>query len=201
MSKRILLHAVGLIAVSPMVAQAQTDVADPGTTGPAWSPYVVGALIGVLSMLTFYFSGHALGASTAFARLAGMVGKLFARKHTEALEFYQKKEPKVDWQVMLVGGVIVGAVLAAWTGGELTLRWLPPMWQERFGNSVWLRLLVGFAGGGLMAFGARLAGGCTSGHGISGALQLSVSSWIALLSFFIGGVATAAILYWPLFLS
>jgi hypothetical protein len=47
----------------------------------------------------------------------------------------------------------------------------------------------------LMAFGARLAGGCTSGHGISGTLQLSVGSWIAVLAFFVGGVAVALSLY------
>lgn len=40
----------------------------------------------------------------------------------------------------------------------------------------------------LMAFGARFAGGCTSGHGISGALQLNVGSWIAVVCFFIGGI-------------
>ncbi len=47
-----------------------------------------------------------------------------------------------------------------------------------------------------MAFGARLAGGCTSGHGISGALQLSLGSWIALVGFFVGGVPTAMLLFY-----
>jgi uncharacterized membrane protein YedE/YeeE len=70
------------------------------------------------------------------------------------------------------------------------------MWAERFGESVWLRMAVGFLGGGLMAFGARMADGCTSGHGISGAMQLSVGSWIALLGFFGGGVATAMLLFY-----
>jgi uncharacterized membrane protein YedE/YeeE len=56
-------------------------------------------------------------------------------------------------------------------------------------------MAVGFLGGGLMAFGARMAGGCTSGHGISGAMQLSVGSWVALLGFFVGGVATAMLLF------
>jgi hypothetical protein len=46
-----------------------------------------------------------------------------------------------------------------------------------------------------MALGARVAGGCTSGHGISGALQLSVGSWIALIGFFVGGVITAMLLF------
>jgi uncharacterized protein len=172
-----------------MIALAQSEPVDPGTTGPAWSPYLVGALIGVLSMFTFYFSAKPLGASTAFANIAGLIGRLIAPRHTDSLHFpADKKAPQIDWQVALVIGVIVGAFLAAWGGGEITGRWLPPMWVERFGGSVWLRMAVGFLGGGLMAFGARMAGGCTSGHGISGVMQLSVGSWIALLSFFVGGI-------------
>ena len=56
-------------------------------------------------------------------------------------------------------------------------------------------LAFAFIGGTVMAFGARLAGGCTSGHGISGALQLSVGSWIALMCFFAGGVVTAKLMF------
>ncbi|MCC6511737.1 MAG: hypothetical protein IT423_21735 [Pirellulaceae bacterium] len=73
--------------------------------GAAWSPYIVGALIGVLSMLTFYFSDKPLGASTAYARIAGMVGKAVAPQHTESLKYYQENKPIVDWEVMLVIGV------------------------------------------------------------------------------------------------
>lgn len=197
MSSRNVLHAIGLIVATPMLALAQTEAVDPGATGPAWSPYLVGVLIGVLSMFTFYFSAKPLGASTAFANVAGLIGRLIAPRHTDSLHFYaDKKAPKFDWQVALVIGVIVGAFLAAWSGGEITGRWLPPMWAERFGESVWLRMAVGFLGGGLMAFGARMAGGCTSGHGISGAMQLSVGSWIALLGFFVGGIATAMLLFY-----
>lgn len=189
--------AVAAIAVTPLTAAAQEGVADGGTGRPAWSPYLVGALIGVLSMFTFYFSDKPIGASTAYARVAGLIGRLFARRHTDSLHYYaEKKPPGIGWEVMLVVGIPVGALLAAWTGGELTGRWLPPMWSERFGDSVWLRLAVGLVGGGLMAFGARMAGGCTSGHGISGALQLSVGSWIALIGFFVGGVATAMLLFY-----
>ena len=64
-----------------------------------------------------------------------------------------------------------------------------------FGEGIGLRLAAAFAGGLLMAFGARLAGGCTSGHGISGTMQLSVGSWIAVLCFFVGGIATAMLMY------
>ena len=196
MSSRNMLQAIGLVVATPLIAIAQTEAIDPGTTGPAWSPYLVGGLIGVLSMFTFYFSAKPLGASTAFANVAGMIGRLIAPRHTGSLHFYaDKKASKFDWQVALVIGVIVGAFLAAWSGGETTGRWLPPMWVERFGENVWLRMAVAFLGGGLMAFGARMAGGCTSGHGISGAMQLSVGSWIALLGFFVGGAATAMLLF------
>lgn len=195
---RYALAAVALALAAPGLAVAATP---PGTDplaypGPAWSPYLVGALIGVLSMATFYFSNKPLGASTAYARLAGMVGKLFARRHTESLKYYQDFKPRVDWEVMLLVGVVGGALLAAWLGGELTGEWLPAMWAARFGaDSLGLRLAVAFAGGGLMAFGARMAGGCTSGHGISGNLQFAVSSLVFTAAFAAAAIATAFALY------
>jgi uncharacterized protein len=164
-------------------------------TGGAWNPYLVGALIGVLSMATFYFSNKPLGVSTAYARLAGLIGYLFSRPHTDSLKFYQEKSPKVDWEVMLTFGIILGAFLAAYTGGEFQLAFVPPLWETHFGSDLGLRLAVAFGGGLIMAFGARLAGGCTSGHGISGALQLSVGSWLALAAFFAGGVLVARWMY------
>ncbi|MDO8907796.1 MAG: YeeE/YedE thiosulfate transporter family protein [Pseudohongiella sp.] len=166
-----------------------------GYEGAAWSPYLVGALIGVLSMATFYFSDKPLGISTSYARLAGMVGNLFSKSHTESLKFYQDSKPKIEWGVMLLFGVIIGAFIAAYTGDEMTGAWVPLLWQDRFGTDVTMRLGVAFLGGAIMAYGARLAGGCTSGHGISGALQLSVSSWIVLACFFAGSVLTAMLLY------
>ena len=195
---RLALAGVALALVVPGLACAEVP---PGTNalaypGPAWSPYLVGALIGVLSMATFYFSKKPLGASTAYARLAGLFGKAVAPRHTESLKYYQDFKPRVDWEVMLLAGVVGGAFLAAWLGGELTGEWLPAMWAARFGHeSLALRLALAFAGGGLMAFGARMAGGCTSGHGISGTLQLSVGSWIAVICFFVGGIATAFLMF------
>ncbi len=165
------------------------------TAGGAWNPYLVGALIGVLSMATFYFSNKPLGVSTAFARMAGLLGYLVSREHTDSLKFYQDKVPKIEWEVMLAFGIVLGAWFAAWSGGEFRATAIPPLWEAHFGNSVSLRLAVAFAGGVIMAFGARLAGGCTSGHGISGALQLSVGSWIALACFFVGGALTAQVMY------
>jgi len=55
------LQALLFLAATPVAVLAQAGPVDPGTTGPAWSPYLVGALIGVLSMFTFYFSNKPLG--------------------------------------------------------------------------------------------------------------------------------------------
>jgi hypothetical protein len=185
------------VLLLPAFAAAQEAGTDPlQYSGPAWSPHLVGALIGLLTMLTFYFSDKPLGASTAYARVAGLVGKAVAPRHTESLKYYQDNKPAIDWEVMLVVGAIGGAFLAAWQGGELTGQWLSPMWEARFGkDSYAMRTIVALLGGVLMAFGARLAGGCTSGHGISGALQLSVGSWIALICFFAGGITTAMLMF------
>jgi hypothetical protein len=72
---------------------------------------------------------------------------------------------------------------------------VPELWERRIGSSAFLRWLTAFSGGILLGIGSRWADGCTSGHGISGTLQLVVSSWIAAICFFIGGVLTALLIF------
>ncbi len=180
-------------------AQASAAIR-PGTDplaydGPAWSPYLVGAGIGVLSWFTFYFSNKSIGASSFYATLAGLLGKLAAPRFTRNLPYFRDNPPRINWALVFLGCAILGSFLAAWTGGELTGRWLPPMWEARFGDSLALRAAVAAFGGLLMAFGARLAGGCTSGHGISGTLQLNPGSWLVVACMFTGGIVTAMFLY------
>ncbi|HEX2881968.1 MAG TPA: YeeE/YedE thiosulfate transporter family protein, partial [Polyangiaceae bacterium] len=52
-----------------------------------------------------------------------------------------------------------------------------------------------FVGGLFIGFGTRLAGGCTSGHGIFGVSNLEKASWVSTLSFMITGIATTALIY------
>lgn len=179
------------------VAQAADELPSPYPYPvPAWSPYLVGALIGILVLTTLALAGQKIGASSAYSSAAGMIGRLVAPKHIAALPYYQKNKPMIGWTFTIVLGAVLGSFLAAWTGGELTGRYLQDMWIARFGaDSGLLRTFVALVGGTLMAFGARMAGGCTSGHGISGTLQLAVSSWIAVICFFIGGIAAAMLMY------
>jgi uncharacterized protein len=163
--------------------------------GPSWSPYWVGAGIGVLSWMTFYFSNNPIGASSFYAHIAGFFGKKIAPRRMESLPYFKENPPKVGWGFVFVVATIAGGAIAALTGGEFANEWLPAMWETRFGDSVAQRAVVGFAGGVLMAIGARLAGGCTSGHGISGTMQLNPGSWISVICLFIGGIAVAVPLF------
>lgn len=183
-----LLTAPAAFAVGPEVNSLDYP-------GPAWSPYVVGAGIGVLSWLTFYFSDKPIGASSFYAQVSGFIGRVVAKRHTGSLAYFKDHPPRVGWEFAFVLATIAGGAIAAVTGGEFADEWLPPMWEARFGDSIALRAAVALGGGVLMAFGARLAGGCTSGHGISGTMQLSVASWIAVICFFIGGIAVAMPLF------
>ncbi len=62
--------------------------------------------------------------------------------------------------------------------------------------NIFPRFFVALIGGVVLGIGAGWAGGCTSGHGISGTLQLALSSWLAVILFFIGGILAAQIIYY-----
>lgn len=190
----LLLGNITLLSWSSAAAAAQEDIAIHGS-GPAWSPYLVGAGIGLLSWLTFYFSDKPIGASSFYAQLAGFIGRVFNKRHVDSLAYFQANPPQMGWGFVFVVFTIVGGWIAAITGGEFANEWLPAMWEARFGDSIPLRAAVAVAGGVLMALGARLAGGCTSGHGISGTMQLNVASWISVICFFIGGSLVAKLLF------
>ncbi len=160
-----------------------------------WSPYIVGAGIGILSWLTFLLSDKPIGCSTAFARTSGMIEAIFRGSKVKEKPYYQKFVPTVDWQWMLVVGVIIGAFLSAKLSGQFSIQWVPGRWSEAFGDDPLTRWVVAFIGGILMGVGSRWAGGCTSGHGISGTLQMAVSSWLAAICFFIGGIITANFIF------
>jgi len=163
-------------------------------TQSRWSPYVVGAGIGVLSWVTFGLMGKALGTSTTFVRWAGLLESVFAYDHVVSNPYYAKyivDKPAVDWQMALVIGLPMGALISALLSSSFKPETVPGLWKWRFGGSKWLRFVGAFGGGFLVLFGARMAGGCTSGHGISGGLQLSVGSWVFFVSFFAAALATA----------
>jgi len=164
-----------------------------------WSPYVAGVGIGVLCWLAFLLSDKTIGCSTAFARSAGMLERLVRGKKVADKPYYQQFKPQVEWEWMLVIGLLLGAAASSLLSGDFAWQWVPLLWAAKAGSDPVVRWAVALFGGICLGFGARWAGGCTSGHGISGTLQLAVSSWIAAAGFFAGGIVTAVLLFRVLF--
>lgn len=166
-------------------------------TDVSWSPYAVGIGIGVLSWLSFLISGKPIATSTSFAQTGGMIERLIVGDKAHHRPYYKKIKLNVNWQWMLVVGVVIGSFLSALLSGDLKSgAWVPSLWASAFGDSALLRVIVAIIGGVILGFGARFAGGCTSGHGISGTLQLALSSWISAIFFFIGGIITAHLIFY-----
>jgi uncharacterized protein len=170
-------------------------------TDGGWNPYFAGILVGILAVLsvlvTTQLLGKAkyLGASTTFVRTAGLAEQKVAPEHVAQNEYFQAAKVKVDWQMLFLVGIFFGSFGASLTDKSFKKEKVPPIWEERFGSSTLFRAVGAFAGGVIALFGARLAGGCPSGHGLSGMMQLSISGFIALAFFLVGGILVARLLY------
>jgi len=126
----------------------------------AWSPYLAGALSGLVGVFSVWFAGQYFGASTSFVRTAGMIEQLFGPERVAQMSYFMKFAPKIDWQWMFMVGIFLGAMIAALTSGSFKLQAVPDMWAARFGEkSSALRAVVAFVGGIVAMFGARLADG------------------------------------------
>ena len=166
----------------------------------SWSPYVAGAGIGLLSWFAFASADRPIGVTTAFEYSAALTEKAIAPDVEQSSEYFAKKNaegkpPKIDWEWMLVIGIFVGAFISSTISGDRVASAVPPLWRRRFGDSVSKRMVAAFFSGALMMFGARLAQGCTSGHGISGTMQLAISSWIFISVAF----AVATVTVWAIY--
>lgn len=161
----------------------------------AWSPYVAGALAGLLLVLSVYVSGKYFGASTTYVRAAGFIESAADAGRVAQMAYFAKETPKIDWQWMFVAGIALGSLAASLASGTFRIQAVPRRFAARFGERAGLRALLAFIGGAVAMFGARLADGCPSGHGLSGTLQLAASGYVALIGFFLGGLVVARLVY------
>lgn len=124
-----------------------------------WSPYLAGALSGLVSILSVWAAGKYLGASTTFVKTTGMIERFFDATRVEKMAYFVKELPAIDWQWMFVVGIFFGSLIASKTDGSFRWTALPDMWERRFGKSRLLRGVAAFSGGVVAMFGARLADG------------------------------------------
>ncbi|MEL7002567.1 MAG: YeeE/YedE thiosulfate transporter family protein [Bacteroidota bacterium] len=174
-----------------------------------WPWYLAGPLIGLTMFLMLYF-GKAFGVSSTMRTIcaAGGAGKLAS--------FFDFKWRYHVWNLVFVIGALIGGFLAseymqnpnpielnAETIAELNKYGFTKAGEGYLPKEVFswdqlatikgLILLIG--GGFLVGFGTRYAGGCTSGHAISGLSNLQLPSLIAVIGFFIGGMITVYLIF------
>lgn len=171
-----------------------------------WHWSVSGALI-ALTMFLLLYAGKEFGVSSNLRTLCALAGA--GKKHS----FFKIDLKAQQWNLLFIGGAIIGGYLAFFVfpnpdpvqisastiaylqeqglsapGSTGFTSYLP---AELFAkeNIFSLQALITLVGGGfLIGFGTRWAGGCTSGHAISGLSNLQLPSLIAVIGFFIGGL-------------
>ena len=161
-----------------------------------WSPYVAGAILGVVGVLAVWLSDSLLGASGAFENLAGLVGKKVAPALFDTMYFNFIMKPEITWGVILLVGVFFGGMLGAWSSRTLRLRNNDDsQWKAIFGPQPWKRWAIAFLGAIILEYGAGIAGGCTSGLAISGGMLLAPAAFIFIAGMFGSGILTALVVY------
>ncbi len=152
-------------------------------------------LIGAIGTLAVALQGP-IGVSTAYVTTeAATVAAVSSDAVAQANPYWKKIGTALNPEWVFVVSLIVGALGAALLSGTRRRESVPLVWRERFGARAGARFAAAFAGGFLLLFGARLAGGCTSGHIISGISQLAISGMVFAAAVFAAGVPFARALY------
>ena len=158
--------------------QSARQVPWSGMVPPAYG----GLRIGAAQLATTLLTGHAIGASAAYGDVATWIDRQFLSRSREE----ESKPHLLTPSVIFSGGVICAA--AALSHLVRTSSYAVAKDLVSIGPRIAVQTI---AGGSLMVFGARMAGGCTSGHGISGLSKFSLSSLVTTVSMFSAGILTA----------
>ena len=168
-----------LVMAGVMVAQELPASAYEAILVDRWPFWAGGAAIGLFLLAFLLLGRRVLGVSTGFVDACAAPFSAAARR---------------SWRLPFLGGIVGGGFLAVTLGGG----WAPTLAMGSFdtlvGGSLALKALAFTGGGVLIGFGTRLAGGCTSGHGITGMAQLAPSSLIATAAFMSSGFVVTHLL-------
>jgi len=149
-----------------------------------WPWYVAGPLIGLFVPVLLLVGNKPLGSTTS---LRAICAAIVPRRN--AFTDYDWKRAGA-WNIAVMGGVFLGAVVATWLLPQDTSALTP---ASLFSWSALMTLRGATAiviGGFLVGFGAAYAGGCTSGHGITGLASMQLASLIAVMAIFAAGILT-----------
>jgi hypothetical protein len=162
---------------------------------PKSIPWWVG---GIAMSLLFFFSfsiwgaDRPIGASTGMSYIANMLFDL----EPEDYKYAEIVKESGAWEaVMLVGVFFGGLFMSVFVTKTFHISYIPTLWKERKNKSVKSRMIWSFIAGFLLVFGARLAGGCNSGHILSGSSQIAVSGIIFAVVALGTGIITGRFFY------
>jgi uncharacterized membrane protein YedE/YeeE len=149
---------------------------------------VAGAAIAVVTLVLLFVANRRLGISAGFEDVCSLVLRqpYFVRGDLLAAR---------SWRLPFVGGLVLGGFLSAVSSGGWEPIWSLGMLDQAIGLGPAGKLAWMFVGGLFIGFGTRLAGGCTSGHGIFGLANFELPSLVTTVSFMAGGVVTTQVLY------
>jgi hypothetical protein len=181
-----------------------------------WGWKASGIALGIMFVLAVIIV-KPIGVSTQFVILDGMIWKTFSNEivvkdvntksgYSSPNAYLNKSGGKYAKNVANPLNYSFVFVIAMALGGFLASKLqnkekspddftTPPVWRENFGDNAGKRYLFVFVGGVLVLIGARLAGGCTSGHMMSGMMQTSISGYLFSLGVFATAIPVAIIMY------
>jgi len=154
---------------------------------------VAGIVLAILNAAVFsaWLSNRPIGASTAYPYLGDFLTGITQNDYFTAV-----KTPG-HWELIFLAGAFAAGLVISLIKGEFRLVLLHENWRRFKGPSPLKRIVWAFVGGFILIFGARMAGGCTSGHILSGGMQLAFSSLIFAVFVFAGLLLTGQLFYKP----
>lgn len=151
---------------------------------PWWLGGILMALL-LLFAFSIFGANRPIGASTYVPYFSGIIFGLDPETYT----YLKEVKAAGAWEgVMLLGALFGGFITSIFITKSFRLSLIPTAWKKYKNNSVLSRLIWSFVSGFIMIIGARMAGGCTSGHFLSGMAQTAISSMI------FGGVVMLSLL-------
>ncbi len=152
---------------------------------------ISGIALAILNIIVFLSSttNRPIGASTSYPYLSD-----FLTGFTKNSYFIKIEKPG-NWELIFLFGALLSGLILSIIKKEFKFKLIHKNWEFYKGSSKLKRIIWSFIGGFILIFGARMAGGCTSGHILSGGMQLAVSSLIFAVFVFIGLLFTGKIFY------
>ncbi len=149
--------------------------------------------LAILNLIVFSFAGanRPIGASTSYPYIADLL------TGETSNNYFEKIQKPGQWELIFLSGAFLAGLVISLIRGEFRFTLIHRRWEKYKGTSTMKRIIWAFAGGFILIIGARMAGGCTSGHILSGGMQIAVSSLVFAAFVFGGLLITGHYFYRP----